>query len=136
MNYCSIDDILAEINTDQLTAMLDDSNDGNLNTDLLNKIISRESAKIDGRLSTIYPTPFNPIPQVVRDACTVFTCEALWRRRLTPTERNPMTDEANEMRERLKLIGNGDLDLDVNFPRVFQQGAVVQIPISVNTNTL
>jgi len=134
--YCSIDDIIAEVNSADMIPMTDDGNTQQLDTVLLNKIISRESAKIDGRISPIYETPMVPTPPCLRDACTLFCCEALYRRRLTPDEKNPFHQEAEEMRERLTLIGNGKLELDVNFPRAFPQGAVVQAPIVINSNTL
>lgn len=134
--YCTADDVTAEINSQDLIPFLDDENTGNLNTARLELIINRESAKIDGRLANIYNVPFNPVPPTVRDACTVFVCEALYRRRLTPDEKNPFHMEAEEMRERLKLIGNGKLELDLNFPRNYPQGTYVACPISLNSNTM
>ncbi len=136
MNYCSIEDITAEINSADLIAFLDDENTQTLNLNRLNTIIARESAKIDGRLSNIYNTPFNPVPPAVRDACTIFCVEALWRRRLVPDEKIPVHAEAEELRQRFLDIGAGKLELDVNFPRAFSQGAVVQAPILINSNTL
>lgn len=142
MAYTSTDDILAEISQQDLIAML---NDNGLPTPTLadvqprlDAIISRESAKIDGRLATIYPTPFNPVPAAVRDACTLFVCEALYRRRLTPDEQNPFHIEAEAMRERLKKVGANEelLDLDLGFPRAFQQGAYITTPVVFNGNTL
>jgi len=135
MAYCNQDDILAEISMQDLIPFLDDDDSGVLNTQLLNKIIDRESAKIDGRISNIYTVPLVPTPPACRDACTIFTCEALYRRRLTPDEKNPFHMEAEELRERFKLIGNGKLELDLNFPRNYPQGAVVSAPIAINQNT-
>lgn len=142
MAYCSTDDILAEISQADLIAMLNDS--GILTPSMsdvqprLDAIIARESAKIDGRLAVVYPTPFNPVPAAVRDACTLFVCEALVRRRSTPDELNQFHVEAEAMRERLKKIGANEdlLDLDANFPRSFQQGAFVNTPVLFNGNTL
>ena len=136
--YCSQADITAEINSQDLIAFLDDEGTGLLNVTRLNQIIDRQAAKIDGRLATIYPTPFNPVPAAVRDACTLFVCEALYRRRLTPDEKNPFHIEAEAMRERLKRIGANEelLDLDVAFPRAFPQGAAITVPVSFNGNSL
>lgn len=134
--YCSVDDVTSEINSVDLIPFLDDENQGTLNVARLNSIISRESTKIDGRLSNIYTVPFNPVPPAVRDACTVFVCEALYKRRLVPDERNPFHIEAEALRERFKLIGNGKLELDLNFPRNYYQGVVVQCPIAMNTNSM
>jgi phage gp36-like protein len=138
MGYCSKDDVLAELNGQDYVPFLDDVGTGQTaDADaMLNKVISRESSKIDGRISSIYQTPVVPTPPALRDACAVFVCEALYRRRLVPGEKNPFTDEADEMRERLKLIGNGKLELDANFPRSFYQGTYVSCPIAVNTNSM
>ncbi len=139
--YCSTDDILAEINQADLIAFLNDDGISLTMAQVqprLDAIISRESAKIDGRLATIYPTPFNPVPAAVRDACTLFVAEALYRRRLTPDEQNPFHIEAEAMRERLKKVGANEdlLDLDNNFPRAFTQGRFVTVPVAYNGNTL
>jgi len=134
--YCSVADVTAEINSSDLIPFLDDENQGTLNTARLNQIIDRESAKIDGRVSNIYNVPFSPIPPAVRDACTIFVCEALYRRRLTPDESNPFHKEAEELRERFKLIGNGKLELDLNFPRNYPQGTFVSTPIALDSNTM
>lgn len=136
--YCSTDDIISELNGADLIPFCDDTGSGQMSDALtmLNKIIDRESSKIDGRISSIYQTPLVPTPPALRDACAIFVCEALYRRRLSPSEKNPFTMEAEEMRERLKLIGNGKLELDQNFPRAFYQGVVVTCPIAVNTNSM
>jgi hypothetical protein len=136
MAYCSKEDVLAELNGSDYIPFLDDQGTG-LPTDadaMLQKVIDRESAKIDGRISSIYQTPLSPAPPALRDACALFVCEALYRRRLVPGERNPFTEEAMEMRQRLKLIGNGKLELDQNYPRAFYQGTFVGMPIAVNFN--
>ena len=135
MAYCTQADVITEINGSELIAFLDDDGDGQADPGLLDSIIDRESSKIDGRLSSIYQVPFSPVPPAVRDACTIFVAEALYRRRLTPDEKNPFKMEADEMRERLKLIGNGKLELDQNFPRAFYQGVVVTNPLAVNNNS-
>ena len=138
MGYCSKADVLAELNSADYIPFLDDAGTG-MPGDAdaqLQSIIDRESAKIDGRISSIYRTPIVPTPPSLRDACAVFVSEALYRRRLVPGERNPFTEEAMDMRERLKLIGNGKLELDQNFPRAFFQGTYVSVPIAVNTNSM
>lgn len=134
--YCTQDDILAEINAADLLPMLDDNNTNDPNdpsvTGRLASIIARESKKIDGRLSNIYNVPFNPVPPAVNDACIVFVCEALYRRRLTPDEKNPFHVEAEDLRKRFTKIGNGELELDLNFPRDYPQGTVTFTPIVMN----
>lgn len=137
MAYCSRTDIIAEINQADIIPFLDDNNDGEEDAGLLDSIINREGAKVDGRIASIYVVPVTviPVPQLLRDANTVFVCEALYRRRLTPDEQNPFHTEAEELRKQLTLIGNGKLELDVSVNRAFTQGAVVTAPIVMNTNS-
>jgi phage gp36-like protein len=135
MAYCSRQDIIAEINAADIIPFLDDDNDGFEDPGLLDSIINRESAKVDGRIASIYQVPISPTPPLLRDFCTIFVCEALYRRRLTPDEKNPFHIEAEEDREILTQIGNGKLELDVNVSRAFTQGAVVTAPIVMNTNS-
>jgi phage gp36-like protein len=137
MAYCSKDDVIAELNGQDYIPFLDDDGTG-MPADadaMLQKVIDRESAKIDGRISSIYQTPLSPPPPALRDACAVFVCEALYRRRLVPGERNPFTEEATDMRARLKMIGNGKLELDQNYPRAFFQGTFVSAPLAINFNS-
>ena len=138
MPYCSQDDITAEMNGADLLPFLADQGEQDIKAatvqTLLAQIIDRCGAKCDGRISPIYQTPIVPTPPCLRDACTVFVCEALWRRRLTPDEKNPFKAEAEEMRERLVKIGAGELELDANYTREYPQGVVVQTPMAMNTS--
>jgi hypothetical protein len=136
MAYCSRQDIIAEINAADMIPFLDDDNDGFEDPGLLDSIIDRESAKVDGRIASIYLVPVVPTPPMLRDFTTIFVCEALYRRRLTPDEQNPFHIEAEEDRKQLTLVGNGKLELDATVSRAFSQGAVVTAPIVMNTNSL
>lgn len=138
MGYCSLSDIQLLINGNDWITFMDDSNTGDPNaaTTAINSLIGLMSARIDGRLANIYTVPFSPTPPFLRDACSIFVCEAMYQRRLTPDERNPFRSQADEIRERLTLIGNGKLELDLNFPRNFTQVNAIQIPIAMNVTSL
>jgi hypothetical protein len=138
MPYCNQDDVSALININDVAAMLDDTGAANLTNGLtvLNNLISLHSALIDGSIANIIDVPVIPTPPLLRAACAVFVCESMYQRRLTPDEKNPFKPQADMMRERLKAIGHGDLEFDLNYPRDYPQGAVVSTPLTVNMTTL
>lgn len=120
--------------------MLDDTGSGNINSPdvqtLFNALLDVESAKIDGMISSIYEVPLIPAPPLLRNACIVFVCYSLYRRRLTPDERNPFKTENDALYAKLKEIGEGTSELDLNFKREFSQGSVLQCPIVVNSTMI
>lgn len=138
MAYCSLTDVAALININDVSAMSDDSSAGNLNNGItvVNNLIDLHSALIDGSIANIIDVPVVPTPPLLRAACALFVAESLYRRRLTPDEKNPFMAQADTMRDRLKSIGHGDLEFDLNYPRDYPQGAVVQTPLAVNMTTL
>ena len=119
--------------------MLDDFSLGSDNTtfssQILTNILQLASDKTDALVSSIYQTPFNPpVPVKVRTAAAVFAVEMLWMRRLTPTETNPMTEQANYWRKTLMLVNSGELSLDANVKREFPPILINQYHSRVNTN--
>lgn len=138
-NYTDQASIQNYIDPDALNAALDDNDSGNANPALLAAIIQEASLDIDGRLSSIYSTPFPAwpgSPPVVHAAATIFACEIIRDRRLPPDAENPFRKRADVWRERLKLIGKGELNLDFRFPRAFFQGNAIVEPMLVNRNSL
>ena len=71
------------------------------------------------------------LPAKVQMACTAFVCEALYKRRLAPGEENPFKADAESWRGTpthpglLIRIGQGEIDLDVDWPRAFSPGFAV-----------
>lgn len=137
MAYTDQTTIQTYIHPKDLTAMLDDDRDGLADEALLDAIIATCSLEVDGYLANIYNTPFaTPAPSKVRVAATVFCCEALYARRLTPDEKNPFSATAKLWRGILQKIGEEGIGLDVGVDRAFVPGAAVTIPIVMNANSL
>lgn len=126
MAYSTTADIAAEVGENNLIPFLADNGEQTFEdvTGTLEDIISVADASIDGRIANIYTVPVSPTVPLLRYASVIFTCEILYRRRLSPAEKNPYTSEADRLRERLDKIGAGELNLDLNIPRDFSQGAL------------
>lgn len=112
MAYISATDLQAYISATQMVQFLDDDGDGVADGGLLDNIIATCSSVADAALAPIYTVPFVVVPAAVKSATVFYVCEALYDRRLTPTEINPFRSRAEEWRNVLKLIGSGKLDLD------------------------
>lgn len=136
--YCNQADITNEIDAINLAAMTQDfpSGDGTgINTTVLNNIILMASNAVDAQLASIYSTPFSGnIPAKVKESCIVFSCEALYARRLTPDRENPFKSRADIWRTQLRDIGAGRIPLDANFPRQFTPIVHSQVYNRANTN--
>lgn len=122
MAYSDEADITAEVGAQNIIPFLDDDGDGLADTGLLANIISLSDSYINGKLASIYTVPISPTPPFLRYCSLILSCERLYRRRMAPTEKNPYTSEADQIREQLTEIGNGELPLDLNVPREFTQG--------------
>lgn len=117
--YCSQSDILNYIDTTQLVGLTDDFNSGQVNSTILNNIITMASNKADALISSIY-TPFgNNPPAKIKEASIVFSCYALWARRLTPEEKNQFKEQKEFWEQTLTKINSGELALDAQFGRAF-----------------
>ena len=136
MAYTNRNAISAYVNTADLIPFLDDDGDGVEDSGLLDQIIATAATKVDGWLSSIYATPFSPTPAKVASFTTIIVCYMLYRRRLVPDEQNPHAMEYKECLAQLTKIGSGGLELDLNFPRQFTQGAAITVPIIWNGTTL
>jgi phage gp36-like protein len=123
MAYCTTDDIAAEVGGMQnLIPFTDDTNSQQLDTTVLSNIISVAQTIIDGRLGGIYTVPISPVVPMVRAAAITLTCERLYRRRLSPAEKNPYTEDAKEVMKWLDKIANNEASLDASVPRAFTPG--------------
>ena len=131
--YITRDDVLTLISNSELDQFTNDSSDGSDTTSTLGIVITDCSNQVDAFLASIYATPFvQPYPAKVREACLVFTCEALYARRLTTEEKNPFKSRADMWRNQLEDIGSGKLPLDASIPRLFPPGGYIAIPNRVN----
>jgi phage gp36-like protein len=135
--YITANDILTLISNNQFIQFTDDDADGVADSGVLDLIITDCSNQVDAFVSSIYTTPFTaPYPSKVREACLVFVCEALYARRLTPSESNPFTARANLWRKILEDVGSGGSPLDGSIPRTFRPGVAITTPSIVNDNTM
>jgi phage gp36-like protein len=126
MAYSNQADISSQIGGDQnLIPFLDDTQTGAMNTSLLTTLIGIADAEINGYISSVYEVPVSPVPDKLKFCSIVFVCEMLYQRRLTPDEKNPWKRLADTLRDDLRKIGAGELNLDVNVARAFAQAAAV-----------
>jgi phage gp36-like protein len=128
MPYCSQQQIEAEIGGPDLIALTDDNNLQTVDLNVLNTLIDNVSKYIDGRCANIYDVPFNPVPPIISQMCVSVVCYRLYRRRLTPDEKNNFYDEWMEAKEYLDAVNIGEKHIDLTQPRNFPQGAVVSRP--------
>lgn len=120
MAYITQADITNVIDAVNLTAMLDDYATGQINQTVLTNILQLASDKADALVSSIYVVPFPPpVPVKIRTAAIIFAAEMLYQRRLTPEQRNPMSDQADHWRKELMDINRGLLSLDYESTRAF-----------------
>jgi len=122
MAYIVYNDLLSVIDEVNLRLMVDDWTEGFngiQSSNVLNTILQNSSDQADAYVCSIYQTPFVTPPQKIKQAAIAFSVESLYKRRLTPEEKNPGTPLAKLWRETLMDIGAGNLPLDANFRREF-----------------
>ncbi len=136
MAYTDQTAITTYLNGKDITPFLDDDLDGTSDAGLLDSIIATCSMECNGYLAGIYPTPFNPVPATVASACTIFVCEALYARRLTPDEKNPFKDRADNWRKVLNDIRINGTGLDYTIDRAFEPGAFTGAPVVFTGTTM
>ncbi len=113
--YFNQSDLLAYISNTQLPnfttdTATDEAADTASNLDI---VITTACRAADALVAAVYVVPFvQPFPSLVVHASIIFACEALYRRRLTPGEKNPFTQEAEELRQQLMKVANGLASLD------------------------
>jgi hypothetical protein len=135
--YCTREQALAYISAGDLRSFLDDDGDGVEDPGLLDSIISTVSGLVDGALAAIYAVPFSPpYPPKAQEVTLIFLCEALYKRRLTPDEKNPFKAAADEYRKQLDSIRRSGTGFDATVSRAISPGVAVQAPIVVNTTTM
>lgn len=113
----------------------DGSNDPAAITAGITAIISQVSNDIDGRLAPIYVVPFVTAPPTVSAACLILCCEKIYKRRLSPEEKNPFSGEADEWRSYLKMICKDELTLDAQRVRAFPPIVSLNLPLSTAGNS-
>lgn len=127
--------ITANICAADLIAALDDDSSGVLNVPILNQIIENVSTDIDGMLGGLYNIPFNPIPSMVANGALAMACYQIYRRALTPDEKNTFKDENDKYVKMFLEVRNGDKPFDVTVSRTYTPFVVSQYPLVVDETT-
>jgi len=128
MAYVNNSDVLTLISGFELTGFTDDAQSGQINQGVLDTIMQMASDAADAFVASIYSTPFTSyVPKKIKDAALIFTCEALYARRLSPDEKNPFKTRADLYRQQLTTIGSGTVPLDANVARAFQPGVAITL---------
>ena len=112
-----------------LIGLCDDNQTGSLDAAavaVLNQVIANASGYIDSKVANIYgqQLPFNPVPSSVASMALTITLYRLYRRRLTPDEKNNYYDDFREVQKFLDGVNKGDFHIDDVPSRDFPQGAL------------
>jgi phage gp36-like protein len=122
--YTTRQKITAKLPDRFLVEALDDDNDGEEDTGLLDTIIANADEEIDSYLLARYAAPFADAPALVGSASLTLVLEALYFRRGLSGDSNPWVKPAAEIRARLKRIAAGDEPLVAGREKA-QAGVVV-----------
>lgn len=106
MAYCDLDDILGQSSEEELIRLTDDAGDGVVNQTNLAKAIAKAATVIDSECGVRYTVPFDPVPEIIREAAVDLAIYNLYARRSLdmPETRKKGCDDAIA---RLKRIGQG-----------------------------
>lgn len=100
--------ILSEIPLLHLVEALDDDGDGLEDPNAFERVEFSAETEIDGILGQRYQVPFvTPYPAIVTNAARVIVLEKLYQRRGIPSDKNPWTKQASDVRTQLKGIALG-----------------------------
>ena len=121
----------------KLTEALDDTGTGQVDANLMARLLQRASDAVDSFLSGRYIVPLNPVPKLAVEASTIFCCEIIFNRRRQGLEqKNPYTARADDFREELKAIADRKKSLDATDRPAFTPGAVLSRPSALEGSTL
>ena len=115
MAYSTQAEVEAVIPARFLTDALDDDESGTADTGLLTAIFGVVDTEIDGMISPSVTVPITgTVPQTIRTAATVLTCETIYLRRGITGDANPWTERAKDTRDLLERIGRGEVSIDAS----------------------
>lgn len=100
MSYCTLADILEQMDSDELIQLTDDGGTGAVDGAVVSRAIEDADAEIDAYCSGRYDVPFDPIPNLIRKISVDLAVYHLYRRRGAPESRQVRYDAA------LKLLAN------------------------------
>lgn len=139
MPYVTQAQLETEIPAPHLADAVDDDREGGADTDKLDAILQKASDIVDGYIGALYEVPYGePAPVACREAAFCFAGELIYARRGASSDANPFTKRAEAWREKLDLIGKGELKLDatIDIPYVETPEHRQTGPGAVITDTL
>jgi phage gp36-like protein len=137
--YTTLASVQGKIPAADLLQALDDNGSGVLNLTVFNQIVSDVSAEIEGLLGGLYTVPFNPVPPIVATGCLMRVCYEIYRRALTPEEKNTYKAESDKYFDKedglFCNVRDSGAPFDLNTPRAFTPFVAFQCPLSVDYTT-
>lgn len=127
--------IQTRISAPDILAAFDDLGTNADPSTAINAMIQAVSADIDGRLAAIYDVPFTNPPAFVSAACLTICCEWIYKRRLTPEEKNIFTDEAKMYRDMMDNIVKDKRTMSATQLRSFPPVVSFNLPLSTAGNS-
>ena len=118
--YCSQADIEGEIQDADLISITDDAGTGQINQTVLNQVISNASGEIDRYCGAIYPNLSSANPSI-NNMAIIIACYRLYRRRLTPDEKNLFYEDYKDTIAFLKRVQSREDTLDLSAQQNFAQ---------------
>jgi hypothetical protein len=124
--YITINHILPHIPMPELIDAFDDDGGGKISLapgeaeggkTLLDLLLEDSSQQVDGLIAGRYPNlpfPDGAVPVAAMRAAHDFACEEIYRRRHVLDESNPFKKSADDWRNFLRAVGNGQRQLDAN----------------------
>ena len=119
MPYITIADLETRYGADEIVKLADRDGDSVADADVVAAAIEDTCQVIDSYLSSIYQTPFNPVPGLVtRLACAIARYHLYDDK---PTEH--VSGQYNAAIETLRAIRNGEIILGLAAPAVSESGS-------------
>lgn len=111
MGYCSVEDIKVYIPESQLIEITDDSSLGEVNTVLVEVIISDAGELVDGYLSARYTVPLSDVSKLVKSITVDIASYLLYSRRLSLEMPDSLSARYKNALNILDKIRKGELSL-------------------------
>jgi phage gp36-like protein len=113
MPYCTIDDIKKVIPAAELIQLTDDSQTGEVDTDIVNAAIANADNLINGYLRAKYSLPLSEVPDLVKEFSVTLAKHWLYSRRW-PELPDGLKDAYKNAFSMLKDINAGKLTLGID----------------------
>jgi phage gp36-like protein len=124
MPYCTLDDIKAGMDEDEIIRYTDDSDTGAIDTGATDKAIARADALIDAHIAARYTVPVTPVPDMLNAiAVDIVIYQIYSRRGQAPDEIRTKYDDAVKFLEKVSA-GRVILPMAASAPESRSSGTV------------